>query len=148
MAQVPKISVAGVLNQVTQSRGVLGAQVGGVDFRPEVQSPIAGTGVMLDGAEFFHDRGRRDFGFSYDSRGDQRSPPQSWSLVQTPTDTFARILESMMGEGEIGPSGTPGGGPAKRFQNVIARAISIYENNAKLIHGELSLVGSSISIRL
>ncbi len=148
MAQAPKIPATAALNQVAQSRGTQGVEVGGIDFRPEVQSPAASMGIMFSGAEFSQDSSPRNFGFFQDPRREQHSPPQSWSLVQTPTDTFARILESMMGEGEEGAFGKPTGGPAKRFLNVIAHAIATYENNAKLIHGELSLVGSSISIRL
>lgn len=101
---------------------------------------------MLDGAEFSYERSRRELAFAYDNRREQRSPPQSWSLVQTPTETFARILESIV-NGVEGASGTVGGS-AKRFQGVIARAIAIYEANAKIVHGETALVGGAVSIRL
>ena len=147
MAQPAKILATGAANQLAPSRGVPGTPVAGLDFRPETQAPAAGMGVMFEGAQFTHERGGRDYGFSNDNRGDRYSPPQSWSLVQTPSDTFARILESMMGGGEVDGTGAPSGGPGKQFQNVVARAIAIYESNAKIIHGELALVGATVSIR-
>ena len=147
MAQVPKIPVIGNPNQIAPSRGVHGAPIVGSDAYPEVQAIAAGTGVMLGGAEFSYDQGRRGFEFASDNRREQRSVPQSWSLIQTPSETFARILESIVGGGEGAP-GSTAGGPAKRFQNVIARAIAIYEANSNIIHGETVLVGGAVSIRL
>jgi hypothetical protein len=146
MAQAPKIPFIGNPPQVAPARGVPGAPIVASDSYSEVQPPGAGTGVMLGGAEFSYERARRDLAFAYDTRREQRSVPQSWSLIQTPSETFARILESIVG----GVEGTSGavGGPGRRFQNVIARAIATYETNAKLIHGELALVGGAVSIRL
>ncbi|MCC7016537.1 MAG: hypothetical protein IT564_04980 [Rhodospirillales bacterium] len=100
---------------------------------------------MLGGAEFSYEQARRDLAFAYDSRRGQRSVPQSWSLIQTPSETFARILENIVG-GE-GVSGAVRGS-ARRFQDVVARAIAAYEANAKIIHGETALIGGAVSIRL
>ena len=149
MAQVPKIALIGNQNQVAPPRGVPAAPHGGSDFNPDVQPVVAGTGVMLGGAEFSYDHGRRGADLAFDNRREQRSAPQSWSLIQTPSETFARILESFLdgGEGTSGP-GVVIGSATKRFQDVIARAIATYETNAKIIHGETVLVGGAISIRL
>ena len=146
MAQAPKIPVIGTPNQIAPSRAVPGGPIVASDAYPEVQPLGAGTGVMLGAAEFSYEQGRRGFDIAYDSRRGQRSVPQSWSLIQTPSETFARILESIVG----GVEGAPGtvGGPARRFQDVIARAIATYEANAKIIHGETVLVGGAVSIRL
>jgi hypothetical protein len=146
MAQAPKIPFIGNPTQIAPSRGVQGSPIVASDSYPEVQPPGAGTSVMLGGAEFSNERSRRELAFAYDNRREQRSPPQSWSLIRTPSETFARILESIVG-GVEGSSGTVGG-PARRFQDVIARAIATYEANAKLIHGETALVGGAVSIRL
>ena len=146
MAQAPRIPVIVNPNQIAPSRAVPGGPIVASDAYPEVQPPSAGTGVMLGGAEFSYEQGRRGLDIAYDNRREQRSVPQSWSLIQTPSETFARILESIVG----GVEGAPGtvGGPARRFQDVIARAIAIYEANAKIIHGETVLVGGAVSIRL
>lgn len=146
MAQAPKIPVISNPNQIAPSRGVPGAPVVASDSYPEVQPPGAGTGVMLGGAEFSYEQARRDLAFAYDSRRGQRSVPQSWSLIQTPSETFARILENIVGGAE-GASGTVRGS-ARRFQDVVARAIAAYEANAKVIHGETALIGGAVSIRL
>ena len=146
MAQAPRIPLIGNPNQIASSRGVPGVPFVASDSNPNVQPLVAGSGVMLGGAEFSYEQGRRELAFAYDNRREQRSVPQSWSLIQTPSETFARILESIVG----GVEGAPGtvGGPARRFQDVIARAIAIYEANAKIIHGETVLVGGAVSIRL
>jgi hypothetical protein len=146
MAQAPKIPVISNPTQVSPTRAIPGAPFVASDSYPEVQPTSAGTNVMLGGAEFAYDRSRRDLAFAYDGRREQRSVPQSWSLIQTPSETFARILENIVGGAE-GASGAVRGS-AKRFQDVIARAIATYEANAKVIHGETALVGGAISIRL
>ncbi|MSP80947.1 MAG: hypothetical protein EXR02_07810 [Rhodospirillales bacterium] len=122
---------------------------GGLDYRPEVQGAAAGTGVLLGGAEFSYEQGRRGPDLAFDTRREQRSAPQSWSLIQVSSETFARILESVLdgGEGGLQP-GSVIGSASRRFQDVIARAIATYENNAKLIHGETVALGGAVSIRL
>ena len=148
MAQAAKITSVGQQSTLTQSRAVQGAQVVATDAYPYVQPLDAGTGVMLGNAEFTNEQARRELAFAqYDNRGERRSVPQSWSLVRTTSETFARILESLA-NGVEGTGGTSTGGPVRRFQDVIARAIATYENNAKIIHGELALVGGAISIRI
>ena len=145
MAQAPKIPVIANQGPITPTRGVPPA-ASSSEFNPYVEQVAAGSGVMLGGAEFSYEEPRRNLGFAYDPRREQRSFPQSWALVQTPSETFARILENITG-GVDGASDAVRGS-AKRFQGVISRAIATYEMNAKIIHGEMDLVGGAVSIRL
>jgi hypothetical protein len=101
---------------------------------------------MLGGAEFSYEQPRRYSGFTYDPRREQHSFPQSWALIQTPSETFARILENIT-SGVEGASDSVRGS-ARQFQDVIARAIATYETNAKIIHGEMALIGGAVSMRL
>lgn len=145
MAQAPKIPVVTNTNQLAQSRGVPPA-ANSTEYNPSVDPTLASAGVMLGGAEFSYDHPQRNFGFTYDPRREQRSIPQSWSLIQTPSETFARILENIS-SGVEGASDSVRG-TASRFQGVISRAIATYETNAKIIHDEMALVGGAVSIRL
>ena len=149
MAQVPKIPFTGNPNQVASARGAPAVPFGGMDYRPEVQAVAAGTGVLLGSAEFSYEQGRRGPDLALDYRRERRSTPQSWSLIQTPSETFARILESVFDGAEGGAkAGSVIGSAGRRFQDVIARAIATYETNAKIIHGETVALGGAVSIRL
>ncbi|MBM3581676.1 MAG: hypothetical protein FJX37_06900 [Alphaproteobacteria bacterium] len=145
MAQPPKIPVIANTGQLAPSRYVPPA-ASAAEYNPYVEPAAAGTGVMLNGAEFSYEQPRHNYGFAYDPRREQRSFPQSWSLIQTPSETFARILENMAA-GVEGASDSVRGS-AKRFQDVISRAIATYEANAKIIHGETVLIGGAVSFRL
>lgn len=146
MAQAPKIPIVSNAGHLAPSRGVPAA-VSTTEYNPYVDPTAAGSGVMLGGAEFSYDHPQRsNYGYSYDPRREQRSFPQNWSLIQTPSETFARILENITSEVE-GASDTVRGSVG-RFQGVIARAIATYETNAKIIHDEMALIGGAVSIRL
>jgi hypothetical protein len=145
MAQAPKIPAIANPNQLGPARAAAPTVSVG-EYNPYVDSPVANASVLLGGAEFSYEQPRQQTGFAYDPRREQRSVPQSWSLVQTPSETFARILENIAGGVE--GTGETIRGSAKRFQNVISRAIAIYETNAKIIHGETALVGGAVSLRL
>jgi hypothetical protein len=145
MAQAPKIPALTNPAQISPTRGVPPA-ASASEYNPYVEPTVAGSNVMLGGAEFSYEQPRRNFGFSYEPRREQHSFPQSWALIQTPSETFARILENIAG-GVEGASDSVRGS-AKRFQDVISRAIATYETNAKIIHGEMNLLGGAVSIRL
>ncbi len=145
MAQPPKIPVVANTSQLAPTRGVPPA-ASSTEYNPYVEPTVAGSGVMLGGTEFSYEQPRKNYGYTYDPRREQRSIPQSWSLIQIPSETFARILENIT-SGVEGASDTVRG-TASRFQGVISRAIATYETNAKIIHDELALVGGAVSIRL
>ena len=145
MAQPPKIPVISHSGPPAPSRHAPPA-ASTSEFNPYVEPTVAGTGVMLNGAEFSYEQPRQNYGFAYDPRREQRSFPQSWSMIQTPSETFARILENIAG-GVEGASESVRGS-ARRFQDVISRAIATYEANSKIIHGETVLIGGAVSFRL
>jgi len=60
------------------------------------------------------------------------------------TDSFAKILESFVSSAE----GSGSGNTAGTFRGNLTRAINTYETTAKVIHGELAPLGSTISFRL
>ena len=125
------------------------AQVGAyvsTDSYANVQSTAASGNVSLGSAEFSYDQPKPHDNFSFENRGSRDRPAQHrWSLLQTSSETFAKILESFI-TGLDGSSA--GNGSGQSFQGNLARAISTYETNAKVIHGDLALVGSTLSIRL
>lgn len=145
MAQPPKIPAISPSGPPALSRHAPPAASAG-EYNPYVDPAVASTGVMLNGAEFSYEQPRQNYGFTYDPRREQRSFPQSWSMIQTPSETFARILENIAG-GVEGASDSVRGS-ARRFQDVISRAIATYEANAKIIHGETVLIGGAVSFRL
>ena len=47
-----------------------------------------------------------------------------------------------------GNTNAAGDGPATPFAGVVARAIEIYETNAKIVGGESNILGTSVSLVL
>lgn len=123
----------------------MGAYVSTDSFQ-NVQSTAGIRDVALGGAEFAYDHSQKDFSFAPEYRNErEKSAPHQWSVLNTPTETFARILESFIGGSDVaGAAGSTG----QSFRGNVAQAISTYETNAKIIHGELAAVGSNLSIRL
>ncbi len=126
------------------------AQIGAyvaTDSFANVQSTAGAGNVLLGSAEFSYDQAKPDNSFAFENRSpqDRRPAQQRWSLLSTSSETFAKIMESFIA-GLDGSSA--GNGAGQSFQGNLARAIGIYENNAKIIHGDLAVVGGTLSIRL
>ncbi len=125
------------------------AQIGAyvaTDSLENVQSTAGAESVSLGGAEFSYDRPKPDNDFAFENRSPRERPAQHrWSLLQTSSETFAKIMESFVSG--LDGSGS-GSGAGQSFRGNLARAISTYETNAKVIHGDLAVVGGVLSFRL
>lgn len=143
MAQV---AVTGAPAPSAPQRVTSAGTVVATDSFQNVQATTGNTEISLGNAEFSYDQPQREYKFAFENKNNQeRATQHRWSLVRTPTETFARILESFV-SGLDGPGS--GNGASQTFYGSLARAISIYETNAKVIHGDLAVVGGTISLRL
>ncbi len=101
------------------------------------------SGVSFNSAQFrFHEDDRTFL----DRGGDRRSRHSQTGLFTAPTQAFA----AMFGGSD---SSNPGGSSAAdvkspRFAGLVSKAISIYENNARVVAGDINVLGTSISIAL
>ncbi len=90
------------------------------------------------------------FNFSNEKQGlsGQRGRPggNMFGRFTAPSQTFVSLMED-----SDSFSGAAGGAPASRkrdFAGLVAKAVQIYETNAKIIQGTNNVLGTSLSINL
>ncbi len=105
-----------------------------------------GASVSFESAAFGF---RQDAPSSFDRNGghEQPLPRHHTGGINAPSQAFAAMLESPETAGG-GNRNAAGDGPATPFPGVVARAIEIYETNAKIVGGESNILGTSISLVL
>ena len=105
-----------------------------------------GASVSFESAAFGF---RQDAPSSFDhNSGHEQHPPRPHTGgINAPSQTFAAMLEAPETVGG-GNSNAAGDGPATPFPGVVARAIEIYETNAKIVSGEGNILGTSVSLVL
>ena len=111
-----------------------------------VEELPGGAGVSFDSAAFGF---RQDAPSSFDRNdGREQQPPRYHAGgINAPSQTFAAMLEFPETAGG-GNRNAAGDGPATPFPGVVARAIAIYETNAKIVGGESNILGTSVSLVL
>lgn len=104
-----------------------------------------GASVNFESAAFGF---RQDEPASFDRDGgrEQQFPSHHSGRINAPSQTFAAMLEDSETAG--GKKNAAGDGPAAPFPGVVARAIEIYETNAKIVSGESNILGTSVSLVL
>ncbi len=104
-----------------------------------------GTSVSFESAAFGF---RQDAPAAFDRNGghEQPSARHHSGSINAPSQTFATLLEAPETAG--GSRNAAGDGPAAPLPGVVARAIEIYETNAKIVGGESNILGTSVSLLL
>ena len=98
----------------------------------------AAYGFQQDAPSFFdHNRGSHD----------QHTSRQNTVGINAPSQTFAAMLEFPEAAGGRNENAA-GDGSAAPLAGVVARAIEIYETNAKIVSGESNILGTSVSLVL
>lgn len=110
-----------------------------------VEELPGGAGVSFESAAFGF---RQDAPSSFDRNGghEQQPPRHHSGRINAPSQTFAAMLE--FPETASGNKNAAGKGPKAPFPGVVARAIAIYETNAKIVSGESNILGTSVSLVL
>lgn len=141
MAQIGRTMPASATTTVAASRPAAGASnVASVNRAPvEALNPKLGT--SLEDA----------FLFQAYQNGGQPSPEQhaeenGQGLVRATSQAFAAFLEFDSGNDSAAEAGSRGG--LTSFAGVLARAISTYETNARVISGSMVARGSTLSVNL
>ncbi len=100
-----------------------------------------GASVSFDNGAFGF---RQDAPTAFDHNGgrEQQAPRHRAGGINAPSQTFAALMESS--EGGNGA----GNGVAAPFAGIVAKAISIYETNARIVSGENNILGRSVSLVL
>lgn len=111
--------------------------------QPTVESPNGGVGLAFDTTTFAFREDAR--GFASNDNHQQRQAPWTGTTLLAPSQTFAAILE---GSGAATGDAAARATGARHFQGFLSKAISTYETNAKIIHGQLEPRGTSVSMRL
>lgn len=139
MNQVAKTEQA---TSVPNSRPAAGMRNIAMINRMEVEELSPPGSVSFNDAAFmFRDFMARE---SLARRGD--SPPRHPGSFNTPSQTFAILLESNDVAGVGGGGGSDR--PTHGFAGLVSRAIGIYEANARIISGPEKALGSSLSLIL
>ncbi len=110
-----------------------------------VEELPGGASVSFESAAYGF---RQDAPSSFDRNGGrEQQPPGHYSGgVNAPSQTFAAMLEAPETAG--GNRNAAGDGPAAPLPGIVARAIKIYETNAKIVSGESNILGTSVSLVL
>ncbi len=140
MAVVPK--PVPVATQPSVSANRTGASSRVASHERDVDELHSSTGVNFDSANFrFHEEDRSLF-----DRSGGNSRQRQTGLFTTPTQAFAAMFDS----GGVGRSEDNSSSAVKtaRFGGLVSKAISIYEDNAKVVSGEANVLGTSISLVL
>lgn len=111
-----------------------------------VEELPSGAGVTFDGGTF----GYYGEPSSFD-RGGGGDRQQSFSRhpgrFNASTQAFTSLLESG-GGAEVGGPGGGGDSGSVRVSGLLSKAIKIYETNAKIVSGEINILGTSVSLVL
>lgn len=110
--------------------------------QPAIESPNSGVGLAFDTTTFAFREDPRGFAHNDNER---RQAPWTGNTLRASSQTFAAIMES--GDGAAG-DGAARSNATRHFQGFLSKAIATYETNAKIIHGQLELRGSMVSMRL
>jgi hypothetical protein len=142
MAQVPKIYAPTPAQVTANARAIAGTRVASLDGQIGDSSSSVATS-NLDTAPFTL-QGETHRGQERQNRN-ERPPVRGSGLLLVPSRAFGSLVEY------YGNSISNDAGPelrSRRNAGLISRAISTYETNAKIIHGEQEITGTEISIRL
>jgi len=145
MALIPRTAPAPVPASTNNAR--LGPPSRVVSYAGNsVEELPGGAGVSFDSAAFGF---RQDAPSFFDRNGghEQQPPRHHSGRINAPSQAFAAMLEFPETAGG-GNRNAAGDGPATPFPGVVARAIAIYETNAKIVGGESNILGTSISLVL
>ena len=103
------------------------------------------AGVSFDSAAFgFREDADATFGRNHGEGGQQQHP----GFIDAPTQAFAAMLEGAeipKTQDNQSETGSDGSVP---FVGLTAKAIEIYETNAKVLSGDIALRGTSFSVVL
>jgi hypothetical protein len=142
MAQVPKIYAPTAAQVTANARTIAGTRVASLDGEIGGSNSSLATS-NLDTAPFTL-QGQTHRGQEREHR-EERPPIRHCGLLLVPSRAFGSLVEY------YGNNISNYAGPevrSRRNPGLISRAISTYETNAKIIHGEQELTGTEISIRL
>ncbi len=146
MVLIPR--AAPVQAQATAPNARLGPQSRVVSYAGNsVEELPEGASVSFESAAFDF---RQDAASSFDRNGgghEQRAPRQSIGGFSASSQTFAAMLETP-GAGGVGSRNAAGDDAQAPLAGVVARAIQIYETNAKIVSGESNILGTSVSLVL
>ncbi len=140
MATVPRAVPIAPPPNVSTNRNVGISRVASV--HSGVDELQTNSGVSFDTGDF---RFRED-DHSFFERGNNRSSRQHQTgLFTAPTQAFTALFES----GSDRPDdNAPGDVKTPRFAGLVSKDISIYETNARIISGEINILGTSVSLVL
>ncbi len=111
-----------------------------------VEELSEGASVSFESAAFGF---RQDAPSSFDQNAnhEQRTPGRHIGNFNASSQTFAAMLEARETAGG-GNRDAAGDGFATPYTVVVAKAIQIYETNAKIVGGESNILGTSVSLVL
>ena len=145
MALIPKAAPAPVPASTNAAR--LGPPSRVVSYAGNsVEELPGGAGVSFDSAAHGF---RQNAPSSFDRNGghEQQPPRHHSGRINAPSQTFAAMLELPETAGGENKNAA-GDGPATPLPGDVARAIAIYETNAKIVGGESNILGTSVSLVL
>ena len=142
MALIPKVYAPTPAQATAAARALKPSHVASLDG----QISDAATGAAtsnLDSAPFTLQGDTH-----YDNAQQQdreRPPPRHGGLLAVNSQTFGSLVEyqSELVANDAGPEAR-----SRRIGGIVSHAISTYETNAKIIHGEPDVTGRELSMRL
>ncbi len=105
-----------------------------------------GASVSFESAAFGFQQGAPS-SFDHNASREQHTPRHHTGRLNASSQTFAAMLELPETTGS-GNRDAAGDGSVTPFAGVVARAIAVYEANAKIVSGEGNILGTSVSLVL
>ncbi|MDD9878342.1 MAG: hypothetical protein OXR84_12960 [Magnetovibrio sp.] len=143
MALIPKVYAPTPAQTAAATRALPTARVASTNGAIEESS--SSLPATFDAAPFtLQEDQQRRAGLDQNPSRDQGLPRQTGRLV-VPSREFSSLVEysSTTSAGNDDPDVR-----ARNIGGIISRAISTYETNAKIIHGEPEVTGTEVSLRL
>ena len=143
MVQVPKVYAPSPAQSASVSRAAPSLRVASTTGSITETAEVSQTG--FDTVPYsLQEEQRRQAAFQ-ENRSQNQNLPRHTGRIIVPSQDFSRLVEYQ------GEQGNNAAGPEVRgrhFAALISKAISTYETNAKIIHGNPDVTGTEISLRL
>ncbi len=141
MTQVVKTALT-TATAVAGGRLAAGARNVAVVDPTAVEETNPGVGASFNDASFLS----HDFAHRHSNEGNQHPGGQDGGGFNTPSRDFAAMIAFQENAGDPGQRGVVT--RSRGFAGLVAKAIHIYETNAKVISGNHNVLGTSLSITL
>ena len=145
MASIPRSTSLITPVNITGPKGSPSTRVSSM-AETSVEFSEGSAGVSFNSSAFGF-KENADASFGHEKSNDQ-SPPQPGFLIESPVQLFGSMLQGIDVPKSLSDNNHTGLGFSIPYVGIFAKAIAIYENNARIFNGEIAIRGTSFSVVL